>query len=483
MSSAGYIPLDQIKDQNLGAVDYGSFGSMNIQSWILFWRFVSGIGIGGDYPLSSLIVSEYAPTAKRSRMLATVFAMQSFGIATGAVVSLIAAKIAQARHPYNPAHPEASARILDQMWRYVLGLGLVPAMLTAIIRFTIPESPRYTLDVANNPLKAFRDSNKLKGSKLGSDIINRSGTDVMWHPPLARDEENGVGDVVANLTADRHASERQNEGENLSTLTIKQYFWIEGNWRYLFATSFSWMALDIATFAVNLSNAQTLSKLWSGGDVSVKDPKIWNSDISDPNPSIFSILISNAVHLLINVCISEITASVLLILIISRINRRLMLWVMFLITGLLMVLVGVTLLKTTGKPTWGVNIGLYALFSFTDQFGGSPLTFMIPAELFPTRYRATCHGISAASGKFGAVLASIMLRYVTFGEITPASAPSTWLSYVLIAFSTPLFVGAGVCWLWIPELQDESGKNKTLEQLARGRCVNRSDAVTSHHSL
>ncbi len=27
-----------------------------------------------------------------------------------------------------------------------------------------------------------------------------------------------------------------------------------------------------------------------------------------------------------------------------------------------------------------------------------------PGELYPTRYRATCHGLSAAAGKFGAIL-------------------------------------------------------------------------------
>ena len=31
-------------------------------------------------------------------------------------------------------------------------------------------------------------------------------------------------------------------------------------------------------------------------------------------------------------------------------------------------------------------------------------TFVIPAEAFPTAARATCHGISAASGKIGAAL-------------------------------------------------------------------------------
>jgi len=31
----------------------------------------------------------------------------------------------------------------------------------------------------------------------------------------------------------------------------------------------------------------------------------------------------------------------------------------------------------------------------------------VPGEVFPTRYRSTCHGISAASGKLGAIVALI----------------------------------------------------------------------------
>lgn len=34
-------------------------------------------------------------------------------------------------------------------------------------------------------------------------------------------------------------------------------------------------------------------------------------------------------------------------------------------------------------------------------------TFVIPAECFPTRYRSTSHGISAASGKLGAIVAQM----------------------------------------------------------------------------
>ncbi|KAF3501485.1 hypothetical protein F2Q69_00041489 [Brassica cretica] len=49
---------------------------------------------------------------------------------------------------------------------------------------------------------------------------------------------------------------------------------------------------------------------------------------------------------------------------------------------------------------------LYSLTFFFCNFGPNATTFIVPAEIFPARLRATCHGISAASGKAGAMVGS-----------------------------------------------------------------------------
>jgi len=41
---------------------------------------------------------------------------------------------------------------------------------------------------------------------------------------------------------------------------------------------------------------------------------------------------------------------------------------------------------------------------FFANAGPNTTTFVLPSESFPTEVRATCHGISAASGKLGAVI-------------------------------------------------------------------------------
>jgi len=42
---------------------------------LIMWRLFLGIGIGGDYPLSAIITSEFANTRNRGGLMAAVFAM------------------------------------------------------------------------------------------------------------------------------------------------------------------------------------------------------------------------------------------------------------------------------------------------------------------------------------------------------------------------------------------------------------------------
>lgn len=62
--------------------------------------------------------------------------------------------------------------------------------------------------------------------------------------------------------------------------------------------------------------------------------------------------------------------------------------------------------------------GLMAIFTISQLVLNCTLnvtTFLIPVELFPTRVRATAHGIAAASGKAGAVLTAFAFGSVVDG--------------------------------------------------------------------
>jgi len=96
---------------------------------------------------------------------------------------------------------------------------------------------------------------------------------------------------------------------------------------------------------------------------------------------------------------------------------------------------------------------LYALTFFFINFGPNTTTFVVPAEAFPTNFRTTGHGISAASGKLGAAISTYLFPSLL------ATIGVKEILYVLAALSV---VGAVETLILIPET-----KGKALEELGK----------------
>ena len=87
--------------------------------WLIAFRFVLGIGIGGDYPVSATIMSEYAGKQVRGKMIALVFGMQGAGLIVG---PLLASALLGAGLDTN------------LVWRLLLGFGAIPALSVFYLR-------------------------------------------------------------------------------------------------------------------------------------------------------------------------------------------------------------------------------------------------------------------------------------------------------------------------------------------------------------
>jgi MFS transporter, PHS family, inorganic phosphate transporter len=98
--------------------------------WLILFRVILGLGIGGDYPVSSTIMSEYASKKTRGMMVTLVFTMQAAGLIIG---PLLAAGFLMTSLSH------------DTIWRILLGLGAVPAMAVFQMRRHMAETPRYLL--------------------------------------------------------------------------------------------------------------------------------------------------------------------------------------------------------------------------------------------------------------------------------------------------------------------------------------------------
>jgi PHS family inorganic phosphate transporter-like MFS transporter len=123
------ITLSVMAIAAIGSAFSGPALGFTTVSILMAWRFVLGVGVGGDYPLSATIMSEYSNVQSRGRLVASVFAMQGFGLLTGAVVTLAAVYLLP----------------LGTAWRLVLGVGAVPALFTVYFRTRMPETPRFSL--------------------------------------------------------------------------------------------------------------------------------------------------------------------------------------------------------------------------------------------------------------------------------------------------------------------------------------------------
>ncbi|HTZ27759.1 MAG TPA: MFS transporter, partial [Streptosporangiaceae bacterium] len=97
-------------------------------TFLLISRIILGIGIGGDYPVSATIMSEYSGKQTRGRMVGLVFAMQGAGLIVGPLVAAILL---------------GSGISDDYTWRILLALGAIPGLAVFYLRRKIQETPRF----------------------------------------------------------------------------------------------------------------------------------------------------------------------------------------------------------------------------------------------------------------------------------------------------------------------------------------------------
>ncbi len=107
--------------------------------FLILARFVLGLGIGGDYPVSAVLMSEYANRDDRGRLVGLVFSMQALGLIVGPLVAL----------------GLLEAHVGDELtWRLLLAFGALPALGVIYLRSKIPESPRFQSMVRGQAARA-----------------------------------------------------------------------------------------------------------------------------------------------------------------------------------------------------------------------------------------------------------------------------------------------------------------------------------------
>ncbi|KAK7748574.1 acid phosphatase pho5 [Cytospora paraplurivora] len=394
--------------------------SVSIVGIIIFWRVIMGIGIGGDYPLSSIITSEFATTKWRGAMMGSVFAMQGLGQLGAAFVMLFVTlgfkeSLETSSKPANCV--DGCAVAVDKMWRTLIGFGAVPGCIALYYRLTIPETPRYTFDVQKD--------------------VERADEDVKFYISGKRGE--ATVDEVNRLAAQKAAGESL-QIPKASFKDFMRHYRIPKNGLLLAGTSLSWFFLDVAYYGLSLNNATILSAIGYS---------------SSNAKNTYEVLYNTAIGNLIIVLAGAVPGYWVTVATVDTIGRKPIQLGGFIILTVLFIAMGF------GYNKLGENglLAIYVVAQFFFNFGPNATTFIIPGEVFPTRYRSTSHGISAAAGKIGSIIGQGAIAPLRTRGATKAH-PSPWLDHVLEIFA--LFMLCGVfSTLLVPET-----KRKTLEELS-----------------
>jgi MFS family permease len=349
----------------------GSALAPNLAVLVAF-RFVLGFGVGGDYPVSAVLMSEYAGHKDRGRQVALVFSTQALGLIIGPLLALAL------------LGGGAGAPLT---WRLLLGVGAIPAAAAVWLRRKLPEPDRFTAVTAKPGAGRARNRAAAQpGSGLRAFFANRR--------------------LLLLLTG----------------------------------TAGSWFLLDYAYYGNTISTPRIISLI-------------------TPNASQTTTI---AIQLAI-FAVAAVPGYLLAVARMDRIGHRKLQLIGFVMMGLCFAVIGLVPGMTTAVAPF---LLVYGVSYFFTEFGPNVTTFVLPGELFPTRFRATGHGISAGIGKLGAFIGVFLF---------PVLQDSLGLRGTLLLTAGVSVLGAALT-LILPEpagrsLEDISGDasvTAAAEQVTRG---------------
>ncbi|KAL6907406.1 hypothetical protein ACP4OV_002445 [Aristida adscensionis] len=393
-----------------------------VMTTLCFFRFWLGFGIGGDYPLSATIMSEYANKRTRGAFIAAVFAMQGFGILAGGAVAIGITALFSSHFPAPPYAIDPAASTppqADFVWRIILMFGALPAALTFYWRMKMPETARYTALIARNAERAAADMSKV----LQVEITKQQAEIVPPSTPHCNNQSFGLFSCA----------------------------FLRRHGKHLVGTASTWLLLDIAYYSQNLFQKDIFSAVgWI--------PAAKTMSALD---ELFHIARAQT---LIALC-GTVPGYWFTVAFIDTFGRfKIQLVGFFMMTAFMLGLaVPYEHWSSPGNHTWFVV--MYGFTFFFANFGPNATTFIVPAEIFPARLRATCHGISAASGKVGAIVGSFGFQYLAQSQ-DPAKVAHGYHPGIGVRNSLFFLAACSAFGFMLTFLVPEP-KGKSLEDLSR----------------
>lgn len=344
--------------------------------------------------------------------------MYGLYISGGGIVALIMSSAFDKKFPA-PTYLEDRVASLppqaDYVWRLILLFGAFPAALTYYWRMKMPETARYTALVAKDGKLAAANMTKVLQVEIEAEVEKVE--------KLTGSDSNSFG-LFSREFARRHGL-------------------------HLLGTTSTWFLLDIAFYSQNLFQKDIFTGIG------------WIPPANTMNAIHEVYKIARAQTLI--ALFSTVPGYWFTVALIDYMGRFAIQMMGFFFMTVFMFALAIPYHHWTQK---GNHIGfviMYSLTFFFANFGPNATTFIVPAEIFPARLRSTCHGISAATGKAGAMVGAFGFLYAaqsTDPKKVDAGYPTgIGIKNSLIMLGVINFLGMLFTFL-VPE-----SKGKSLEEL------------------
>ncbi|WVO24286.1 uncharacterized protein IAS62_005650 [Cryptococcus decagattii] len=324
----------------LGLVMLTSSWGTSLEGWVIcygFSQFFYGIGVGGEYPMTSTTAMESKSVAgsqkndklHRGRNVVLTFLMQGWGQLFNQAVLIILLLIFH--HSGNPPYSTVSAQ-----WTYRVSFGIMAVMTLWLAYFRF-----YKKKYASAALRRSKKNMR----------VNQSGYDL--HSLK----------LVGTHFAGR-----------------------------LVGTTLGWLFNDFLFYG---------NKLFASTFIEIISPNAAGNVIVTWNWNMVNIGVSLCGYYLAAFLIDH-----------KFYGRKRMQIIGFLGDAVLFMICAIWYTQLSSPAHIKGFQTIYYLSSFFQQFGPNCTTFLLAAEVFPVSVRATAHGLSAASGKIGALLPAVIYNYV-----------------------------------------------------------------------
>jgi MFS family permease len=325
----------------------GTALAWNAASLIAF-RFLVGVAIGADYPISVAYITENVPARYRGRLVIGAFTFQAVGAMLGALTGVLVL------HLFRALYPDPEPLAVQYAWRWMLGVGVALALLVAAVRLAVQlESPRYHISRGE-----YAEASAAASQLLGEPItITAEGEPPPETEPVA----------LATLFTPLHRR---------STLLA----------------SLPWFLQDIATYGIGIFTPVIIAMLAlsTETDFMVREMK------SAQGSALVDVFL--------------IGGFLWAVALVDRLGRIRLQIIGFggMALGLLLLAASGLVASGNGLET-GLVLAGFLVFNLMMNAGPNATTFLLSGEVFPTRLRATGAGFAAAFAKAGAVLGTFVL--------------------------------------------------------------------------